>query len=49
MASEKVLEAMERDDWTIVREMLDKGELSTEDIYKQQHDKVHMVINIYVL
>ena len=30
---------MERDDWNLVTEMLDKGELSAEDRYKQ-HDTV---------
>ena len=48
MAFKKVLEAMERDDWIIVTEMLDKGELSTEDINKS-HDKVNMVVDILEL
>ena len=34
MASKRALKAMERDDWTIVTEMLNKGELSIEDINK---------------
>ena len=35
MTIEKALEAMKRDDWNIVIEMLDKGELSTEDTIKE--------------
>ena len=46
MASLKALEAMERHDWIIVTEMLDKGELSAEDINKQ-HDRVNIVSGGY--
>ena len=42
MASLKALEAMERHDWIIVTEMLDKGELSTEDL-NMQHDTEYTV------
>ena len=48
MAFKKALEAMERYDWIIVMDMLDKGELSIEDINKS-HDKVHMVVDIHDL
>ena len=48
MASLKALEAMERDDWIIVTEMLDKGDLSAEEINKQ-HDTVNMVVDILFL
>ena len=48
MAFKKALEAMELDDWFIVTEMLDKGELSSEELNKQ-HDQVHMVVDIYML
>jgi hypothetical protein len=42
MASKKALEAMDHDDWIIVTEMLDKGELSTEDL-NMQHDTEYTV------
>ena len=48
MAFKKALEAMERDDWFIVTEMLDKGELSSEELNKQ-HYQVNMVVDIYML
>jgi hypothetical protein len=38
MAFEKAYGAMERDDWNTVVEMLDKGELSTEDINRQHYE-----------
>ena len=38
-AFEKAYGAVQCDDWNIVSEMLDKGELSIEDINKQ-HDGV---------
>ena len=48
MASEKAYEAMKRDDWNIVMEMLDEGELSTADINKLhdglRHDRVRHVL-----
>jgi hypothetical protein len=46
MDSKKALKkAMERRDWIFLAEMLDKGELSTEDLNKQ-HDMVNMVMDI---
>ena len=51
MACKKALEAIERDDWFIVTEMLNMGELSTEDI-NEQHDTVNilwLVVLIYML
>jgi hypothetical protein len=48
MAFKKALEAMERDDWFIVTEMLDKGELSSEELNKQ-HDQVNILMNINML
>ena len=44
MAFKKALEAIERDDWIIVTEMLDEGELSTEDLNKQC--QVNIVVEI---
>ena len=38
MAFEKAYGAMDRDDWNILMEMLDKGELSTKDINRQHHE-----------
>ena len=38
MAFEKAYAAMERDDWNIVTEMLEKDELSSEDFFKKQLD-----------
>jgi hypothetical protein len=48
MAFKRALEAMERDDWIIVTEMLDKGELSAEDLNKK-HNRVSIVVDIYDL
>jgi hypothetical protein len=45
MASKKALEAMECGAWIIVIEILDKGELSAEDLNKQ-NDTVNMVVDI---
>ncbi len=45
MAFEKAVTAMERNDWIIMTEMLDQGELSAEDLNKQRH-KVNMVVDI---
>ena len=35
MASKKAYEAIERNDWDAVKEMLDKGELTTADINRR--------------
>ena len=40
MAFEKAYAAMERDDWNIVTEMLEKDELSSEDFLKKRLDDV---------
>ena len=45
MAFEKAVTAMERNDWIIMTEMLDLGELSAEDLNKHRH-KVNMVVDI---
>ena len=44
MAFEKAVTAMERNDWIIMTEMLDQGELSAEDLNKHRH-KVNMVVD----
>jgi len=40
MASKEAYAAMERDDWNIVTEMLDKGELSSLDLKKMHFNGV---------
>ena len=47
MAFKKAMEAMERDEWIIVTEMLDKGQLSAQDLNKQP-DKVCIVVDTYM-